>query len=991
MATNQVSAQARGIVVLLKGNAWLESADGSRKLLQLGDEVQEGQKVITENGAVLELGLPNNQQVTVASERELLIDATLLGTTPIDKTEASLQNLNTGAAEVAKIIAAGGDLSSELEPAAAGLAGGDPNESHSFVQLLRISESLDSLSIDRAAAPFSEQFVVASTVATAVAPELSHTSEPIPTSDPTPLPTVAVADTYLTNSNTAVTLNPLGNDSDPQGQTLTLTSINGVALTGGAQTITVDHGVVNVTAAGAISFTPATNYVGSSTFSYGITDASGQTASANDTVTVGAQTPVAVADTYLTNSNTAVTLNPLVNDSDPQGQTLTLTSINGVALTGGAQAITVDHGVVNVTAAGAISFTPTTNYVGSSTFSYGITDASGQTASANETVTVVSITLAHTPTSDTGSSSTDGITANTHPVNTGTGEPNSTVTVTIDPDHNPQTANAIYSVTTDKNGLWNLDLSTAIPVGGTQPISSLPEGTVGLSVTSTDAAGNSATATNTFVEDLRVPAATLTLSTPAVPTLSDGLVHDVWSAHLTPYNSGAGVSSTTLENAIDGFVSAATPTASSSVLTTGVAQSSVGVDSPSLTHGLIYLSANTTYTFNSTADDSYVVEIGGKVVNSATWGANAGATVTGSITPTASGWYTVEVYHDNENGAGNFATTVSVNGGQAVALDTSHFQIVQSLQDLNSHDIRTSNLQGSTSAEPNDGYYTALPYNEGHEGAWIPISNIVANLTAPIPQDSLSVQITGLTAGTQITDGTHWATATNAGSVDITGWTMTALDVLAPVDATGTMTAVIHATATDSLNGLSSSTTQNLVITLDPYTTVTGATGTGTDDKLVGTSGDDVMIGGGGNDLIIGGAGNDAMTGGVGSDVFRWGLNDHGTTTTPAQDTITDWSTALPKNGGDVLDLRDLLVGESHGTNAASGLEGNLTNYIHFEHSGTNTIVDISTAGQHTAGSPASGTDLKIVLEGVDLTNGGTTTDAAIIQDLLKNGKLHTD
>jgi Ca2+-binding RTX toxin-like protein len=205
------------------------------------------------------------------------------------------------------------------------------------------------------------------------------------------------------------------------------------------------------------------------------------------------------------------------------------------------------------------------------------------------------------------------------------------------------------------------------------------------------------------------------------------------------------------------------------------------------------------------------------------------------------------------------------------------------------------------------------------------------------------------------------------------------------------MTAVIHATATDSLNGLSSSTTQNLVITLDPYTTVTGAIGTGTDDKLVGTSGNEVLIGGGGNDLIIAGAGNHMMTGGAGSDVFRWGLNDHGTTTTPAQDTITDWSTALPKNGGDVLDLRDLLVGESHGTNAASGLEGNLTNYIHFEHSGADTIVDISTAGQHTAGSPALGTDLKFVLSGVDLTNGGTTTDAAIIQDLLKNGKLHTD
>jgi len=50
----------------------------------------------------------------VASGRELLIDSTLLGTTGSDKTEAALTDLNSGSAEVAKIIASGGDLSTEL-------------------------------------------------------------------------------------------------------------------------------------------------------------------------------------------------------------------------------------------------------------------------------------------------------------------------------------------------------------------------------------------------------------------------------------------------------------------------------------------------------------------------------------------------------------------------------------------------------------------------------------------------------------------------------------------------------------------------------------------------------------------------------------------------------------------------------------------------------------------------------------------------------------
>ncbi|HNO89120.1 MAG TPA: type I secretion C-terminal target domain-containing protein, partial [Rhodocyclaceae bacterium] len=92
-------------------------------------------------------------------------------------------------------------------------------------------------------------------------------------------------------------------------------------------------------------------------------------------------------------------------------------------------------------------------------------------------------------------------------------------------------------------------------------------------------------------------------------------------------------------------------------------------------------------------------------------------------------------------------------------------------------------------------------------------------------------------------------------------------------------------------------------------------------------------------------------------------------------------------SGLDVLDLRDLLQGESHG---ASGL-GNLTSYLHFEKVGTATVVDISSSGGYSAGFKASATDQTIVLSNTDLTSGGTLNDAQIIQDLMTKGKLHTD
>ena len=53
MATSQVSSQARGVVVILEGNAWVVSANGTKKPIRLGDEIQEGQIVLTEQGTLL--------------------------------------------------------------------------------------------------------------------------------------------------------------------------------------------------------------------------------------------------------------------------------------------------------------------------------------------------------------------------------------------------------------------------------------------------------------------------------------------------------------------------------------------------------------------------------------------------------------------------------------------------------------------------------------------------------------------------------------------------------------------------------------------------------------------------------------------------------------------------------------------------------------------------------------------------------------------------
>ena len=101
-------------------------------------------------------------------------------------------------------------------------------------------------------------------------------------------PPVAVNDSYTTVQDApAITLGPLGNDSDPDGEPLHLVSLNDTVITPGtAQTIAVTNGVVTISATGAISFAPAAGFVGEVSFPYVVADPGNAPAAATVTITV---------------------------------------------------------------------------------------------------------------------------------------------------------------------------------------------------------------------------------------------------------------------------------------------------------------------------------------------------------------------------------------------------------------------------------------------------------------------------------------------------------------------------------------------------------------------------------------------------------------------------------------------------------------------------------------------------------------------------------
>jgi hypothetical protein len=198
---------------------------------------------------------------------------------------------------------------------------------------------------------------------------------------------VAVNDSATTNEDTAVVVSVLANDSDVDGDTLTITS---AALTSGSGT--------SRSAARHVLFTPATNFNGAASFSYTISDGNGGTATANGTITVVAvnDPPVAADDSAITNEDTAVTVPVLTNDTDLDGDTLTITS---AALTSGQGTVAHSGNGSDLHPGGELQW--------HATITYTISDGNGGTDSAVLTVTITAVNDAPVAANDSATTNED--------------------------------------------------------------------------------------------------------------------------------------------------------------------------------------------------------------------------------------------------------------------------------------------------------------------------------------------------------------------------------------------------------------------------------------------------------------------------------------------------------------------------------------------------------------------------------------------------------
>jgi hypothetical protein len=181
-------------------------------------------------------------------------------------------------------------------------------------------------------------------------------------------PPVAQNDTATTATGAAVTINVLANDSDPDGDPLTVTTVT-----------TPAHGSAVINAGTTVTYTPQPGFAGSDAFTYTISDGRGGTASATVAVTVNAvdHPPVAKNDSASTTRGRPVQINVLANDSDPDGDPLKVTGVSKPPF-----------GIVVINADNTITYTPQAGFVGTDTFTYTISDGRGGTATATVKVTV---------------------------------------------------------------------------------------------------------------------------------------------------------------------------------------------------------------------------------------------------------------------------------------------------------------------------------------------------------------------------------------------------------------------------------------------------------------------------------------------------------------------------------------------------------------------------------------------------------------------------
>ncbi len=171
-------------------------------------------------------------------------------------------------------------------------------------------------------------------------------------------------DNAFVSLNDTVMIDVLNNDTDADGDKLKVSRAS------------ADIGIVSVVD-NKLSYATQPQYYGKASITYSVTDGNGGTGSAKVTVNVvNSQNPHAVEDNITTDDRTPVTVHVLVNDTDPDNDTLRLVSVQAL------------NGKAVMNADQSVTYTPISGFEGNDVLTYVIQDTQGLQGTGKVIVTV---------------------------------------------------------------------------------------------------------------------------------------------------------------------------------------------------------------------------------------------------------------------------------------------------------------------------------------------------------------------------------------------------------------------------------------------------------------------------------------------------------------------------------------------------------------------------------------------------------------------------
>ena len=258
----------------LTGQAIARDLDGNVRALKSGDPIREGEVVQSADGSQVQLTLTDGGQVTLNANEAAKLDAEVASPDLPDAGDSSVQNVTQIFTRVSKTVVGQDGTFSFDDDGGKGAGSAVQNEGHSFVELLRIVESVDPLAFEYGTGrgqPLEEIrgggiWNNAATVFTFAPPETEN---------------ISVAG----SEDSPIRIDLKGSDPDGlvAGYAIRSLPANGLLYADAALTQLVS---VGQTVAGPVYFKPNDNWNGTASFEYATVDNTGSVDETPATVTI---------------------------------------------------------------------------------------------------------------------------------------------------------------------------------------------------------------------------------------------------------------------------------------------------------------------------------------------------------------------------------------------------------------------------------------------------------------------------------------------------------------------------------------------------------------------------------------------------------------------------------------------------------------------------------------------------------------------------------